>query len=120
MVNRRYFFGKEGSDSDRPIVEQQFGNGSRHLAGARPDARVAVVRPLSACVGTNFNNDGITLYEAMTALFVAQAAGYNLSLGEQITVMLASLLASAGIAGFQTPGSLFSPRNWLPPVCRRT
>ncbi|HEX2520261.1 MAG TPA: cation:dicarboxylase symporter family transporter, partial [Castellaniella sp.] len=34
---------------------------------------------LSACVGTNFNNDGITLYEAMSVLFIAQAAGYNLS-----------------------------------------
>ena len=33
---------------------------------------------LSACVGTNFNNDGITLYEAITALFVAQAAGMEL------------------------------------------
>ena len=36
---------------------------------------------LSACVGTNFNNDGITLYEAMTALFVAQAAGMELLAG---------------------------------------
>jgi len=64
---------------------------------------------LSACVGTNFNNDGITLYEAMTALFVAQAAGYNLSLGEQITVMLASLLASAGIAGIPNSGMIILP-----------
>ena len=30
---------------------------------------------LSACVGTQLNNDGITLYEAMAALFLAQAIG---------------------------------------------
>ena len=30
---------------------------------------------LAACVGTNLNNDGITLYEAMAALFLAQALG---------------------------------------------
>jgi Na+/H+-dicarboxylate symporter len=58
---------------------------------------------LSACVGTNFNNDGITLYEAMTALFVAQAFGIGLSLSEQLGVVLASLMASVGVAGL--PGS---------------
>ena len=36
---------------------------------------------LAACIGTNLNNDGITLYEAMAALFLAQALGYDLSLG---------------------------------------
>jgi Na+/H+-dicarboxylate symporter len=58
---------------------------------------------LSACVGTNFNNDGITLYEAMTALFAAQAFGYDLGLTQQGGVLLACLLASIGIAGL--PGS---------------
>jgi DAACS family dicarboxylate/amino acid:cation (Na+ or H+) symporter len=58
---------------------------------------------LSACVGTNFNNDGITLYEAMTALFAAQAFGYDLGLTQQAGVLLACLLASIGIAGL--PGS---------------
>jgi Na+/H+-dicarboxylate symporter len=58
---------------------------------------------MSACVGTNFNNDGITLYEAMTALFAAQAFGYDLDLTRQAGVLLACLLASVGIAGL--PGS---------------
>ena len=35
---------------------------------------------LAACVGTNLNNDGILLYEAMAVLFVAQASGIELSL----------------------------------------
>ncbi len=59
---------------------------------------------LSACVGTNFNNDGITLYEAMTALFIAQAAGMDLSLGQQATILLAALAGSMGIAGIPNAG----------------
>lgn len=59
---------------------------------------------LSACVGTNFNNDGITLYEAMTALFIAQAAGMDLSLTQQITILLAALVGSMGIAGIPNSG----------------
>jgi Na+/H+-dicarboxylate symporter len=59
---------------------------------------------LSACVGTNFNNDGITLYEAMTALFIAQAAGLDQSIGQQITILLAALAGSMGIAGIPNSG----------------
>jgi DAACS family dicarboxylate/amino acid:cation (Na+ or H+) symporter len=59
---------------------------------------------LSACVGTNFNNDGITLYEAMTALFIAQAVGMEMSLGQQITILLAALVGSMGIAGIPNSG----------------
>lgn len=59
---------------------------------------------LSACVGTNFNNDGITLYEAITALFVAQAAGMDLSLVQQISILLAALAGSMGIAGIPNSG----------------
>jgi DAACS family dicarboxylate/amino acid:cation (Na+ or H+) symporter len=59
---------------------------------------------LSACVGTNFNNDGITLYEAITALFVAQAAGLELSLAHQASILLVVLAASMGIAGIPNSG----------------
>ncbi|HVJ85075.1 MAG TPA: dicarboxylate/amino acid:cation symporter [Caulifigura sp.] len=59
---------------------------------------------LSACVGTNFNNDGVTLYEAMTALFIAQALGLDLTLGHQITILLAALVGSMGIAGIPNSG----------------
>ena len=59
---------------------------------------------LSACVGTNFNNDGITLYEALTALFIAQAAGLELTLSQQITILLAALAGSMGIAGIPNSG----------------
>jgi Na+/H+-dicarboxylate symporter len=59
---------------------------------------------LSACVGTNFNNDGITLYEAITALFLAQAAGMHLGLGQQIAVLIVVLASSMGIAGIPNSG----------------
>jgi Na+/H+-dicarboxylate symporter len=64
---------------------------------------------LAACIGTNLNNDGITLYEAMAALFLAQALGYDLSLGEQITVVLASLMAGIGVAGIPEAGFVVLP-----------
>jgi DAACS family dicarboxylate/amino acid:cation (Na+ or H+) symporter len=59
---------------------------------------------LSACVGTNFNNDGITLYEAITALFVAQAAGMELHVAQQVSILLAALAGSMGIAGIPNSG----------------
>ncbi len=64
---------------------------------------------LAACVGTNFNNDGISLYEAMTALFLAQAIGYELSLGQQILVMLAALSVCLGSAGVPSSGMIILP-----------
>jgi Na+/H+-dicarboxylate symporter len=64
---------------------------------------------LSACVGTNFNNDGITLYEAITALFVAQAAGMNLSLAQQAAILLVVLAASMGMAGIPNSGLIILP-----------
>ena len=41
---------------------------------------------LGALVGANFNHDGTALYEAMCALFIAQAIGLELSLGKQVMV----------------------------------
>jgi Na+/H+-dicarboxylate symporter len=64
---------------------------------------------LSACIGTNLNNDGITLYEAMAAVFLAQALGYELSFSAQITIVLASLMAGVGIAGIPEAGLIVLP-----------
>ena len=64
---------------------------------------------LAACVGTNLNNDGITLYEAMAALFLAQAYGYDLTLGQQGVVVLASLMAGIGVAGIPEAGLVVLP-----------
>lgn len=59
---------------------------------------------LGACVGTNLNNDGIILYEAMAVLFVAQAHGLHLSLGQQALAALSCLVAAMGIAGVPEAG----------------
>jgi len=59
---------------------------------------------LGALVGSNFNNDGTALYEAMAALFVAQLLGVELSLGQQLMVVVTSVLASVGAAGIPEAG----------------
>lgn len=64
---------------------------------------------LAACVGTNFNNDGITLYEAMAALFLAQALGFNLPMVNQLLIVFASIMAGAGVAGIPEAGLIVLP-----------
>ncbi|MEY4704333.1 MAG: hypothetical protein RL042_529 [Nitrospirota bacterium] len=64
---------------------------------------------LAACVGTNLNNDGITLYEAMAALFLAQALGFELPLANQLLIVAASIIAGAGVAGIPEAGLIVLP-----------
>jgi len=64
---------------------------------------------MSACFATNLNNDGITLYEAMTALFLTQALGLNLPIGAQIFIVLVSIFVSMGIAGIPEAGLIILP-----------
>jgi Na+/H+-dicarboxylate symporter len=59
---------------------------------------------LGACVGTNFNNDGIILYEGMAVLFVAQASGIELTFAQQIVIALTCLVAAMGVAGVPEAG----------------
>ena len=59
---------------------------------------------LAACVGTNFNNDGIMLYEVVAALFVAQINAIPLDTAEKAKLAVTSALAAAGIAGVPEAG----------------
>jgi DAACS family dicarboxylate/amino acid:cation (Na+ or H+) symporter len=59
---------------------------------------------LGACIGTNFNNDGIILYEGMAVLFVAQANGIDLTLGQQVLAAVACMVAAMGVAGIPEAG----------------
>jgi len=59
---------------------------------------------LGALVGSNFNNDGTALYEAMSALFVAQLLNLNLTLFQQLAVAITSIAASVGAAGIPEAG----------------
>ena len=59
---------------------------------------------LGALVGSNFNNDGTALYEAMSALFVSQMIGQHLTFEQQLLVVVTSLIASVGAAGIPEAG----------------
>jgi len=60
-----------------------------------PRRIVSFVLPL----GYSFNLDGTTLYLSLASVFVAQAAGVHLSVGQQITMMITLMLTSKGVAG---------------------
>jgi proton glutamate symport protein len=60
-----------------------------------PKHIVAFVLP----TGYSFNLDGTTLYLSLASVFVAQAAGMPLTLGEQLIMMLTLMLTSKGVAG---------------------
>ena len=55
--------------------------------------------------GYSFNLDGSTLYQAIAALFIAQMYGIDLSIMDQITLVLVLMVTSKGIAG--VPGVSF-------------
>lgn len=55
--------------------------------------------------GYSFNLDGSTLYQAIAALFIAQMYGIDISIGDQVMLMLVLMLTSKGIAG--VPGASF-------------
>jgi proton glutamate symport protein len=49
--------------------------------------------------GYSFNLDGTTLYLSLASVFVAQAAGIELTIAQQVTMMLTLMLTSKGVAG---------------------
>ena len=49
--------------------------------------------------GYTFNLDGSTLYLSLAAIFVAQAANIDLSIGDQFLIVLTLMLTSKGVAG---------------------
>ena len=64
--------------------------------------RLGVPRQIVAFViptGYSFNLDGTTLYLSLASIFVAQAAGIEMSLGQQFAMLLTLMLTSKGVAG---------------------
>lgn len=55
-------------------------------------------------VGTTINMDGTALYEAVSAIFIAQAAGRSLSAGDYVAISFTSILASVGAAAIPHAG----------------
>lgn len=64
---------------------------------------------LSATIGTNLNNDGIILYEAMTAIFLAQALGFNLEMTQQLLIVAAAVMVGVGVSGIPEAGLIALP-----------
>ncbi|MGZ8898687.1 MAG: dicarboxylate/amino acid:cation symporter [Candidatus Binatia bacterium] len=60
-----------------------------------PKRIVSFVMPM----GYSFNLDGSTLYLAVASVFVAQAAGVDLDISQQIMIMVTLMLTSKGMAG---------------------
>ena len=64
--------------------------------------RIGVPRQIAAFViptGYSFNLDGSTLYLSLAAIFVAQAAGIAMPIGQQLVLLLTLMLSSKGVAG---------------------
>ena len=53
--------------------------------------------------GTTVNMDGTALYQAVAAVFISQALGLDLDIGDQLTIVLTAVLASIGTAA--VPGA---------------
>ncbi|TVQ68703.1 MAG: dicarboxylate/amino acid:cation symporter [Balneolaceae bacterium] len=54
-------------------------------------------------VGATINMDGTSLYQAVAAVFIAQAVGIDLTLSQQLIIVVTATLASIGTAG--VPGA---------------
>ena len=54
--------------------------------------------------GYSFNLDGTNIYMTLAALFIAQATNIELSLGQQVTLLLVAMLSSKGAAGVTGAG----------------
>lgn len=69
-----------------------------HLGVSKPVVGVTVP------TGYSFNLDGTAIYLTMAALFVAEALGKPLALGEQISLLVFMIIASKGAAGVTGAG----------------
>ncbi|MFD9454701.1 cation:dicarboxylate symporter family transporter [Streptomyces sp. NPDC059985] len=69
-----------------------------HLGVSRP------VTGITVPTGYSFNLDGTAIYLTMSSLFVAEAMGEPLALGEQISLLLFMIVASKGAAGVTGAG----------------
>ncbi|MEE2954412.1 MAG: dicarboxylate/amino acid:cation symporter [Bacteroidota bacterium] len=72
----------------------------------RCEEHIGVSKEVSSFVlplGATINMDGTSLYQAVAAVFIAEAFGYDLTLSAQLTIVLTATLASIGAAA--VPGA---------------
>ena len=54
--------------------------------------------------GYSFNLDGTNIYMTLATLFIAQAMAVDLSLGQQLTILVVAMLTSKGASGMTGAG----------------
>lgn len=86
--------GTSSSEAALPTLMQKMEN-----AGCRKSV-VGLVIP----TGYSFNLDGTNIYMTMAALFIAQACGIELTLWDQVLLLLVAMLSSKGAAGITGAG----------------
>lgn len=82
-------FSTSSSESVLPIIMKKMEN-----FGSPKDITSFVVP-----IGYTFNLDGSALYQSIAALFVAQMYGIDMSIGQQIMLMVTLMVVSKGMAG---------------------
>ena len=82
-------FSTSSSESVLPIIMQKM-----ERFGSPKDITSFVVP-----IGYTFNLDGSALYQSIAALFVSQMYGIDMSIGQQIMLMVTLMVASKGMAG---------------------
>ncbi len=68
---------------------------------------LGIPRPIVAfatSIGTTVNMDGTAIFQAVASIFIAQAFGVDLSLGQQLTVVALATIASIGTAPVPSAG----------------
>ncbi|KLE33864.1 dicarboxylate/amino acid:cation symporter [Aurantiacibacter luteus] len=86
--------GTSSSEAALPTLMEKM-----EIAGCRKTV-VGLVVP----TGYSFNLDGTNIYMTLAALFIAQAVGIDLSLGEQVALVLVAMISSKGAAGVTGAG----------------
>ncbi|MDZ4676764.1 MAG: dicarboxylate/amino acid:cation symporter [Oligoflexia bacterium] len=85
-----YAFSTASSNATLPLALDT----AEHKLGLRPDVSRFVLT-----VGSTANQNGTALFEGVTVLFLAQVYNIDLTLAQQIQVVLMSILAGIGTAG---------------------
>ena len=86
--------GTSSSEAALPTLMQKLERAGCHKSV------VGLVRP----TGYSFNLDGTNIYMTLAALFIAQATGIELSLWQQVLLLLVAMLSSKGAAGITGAG----------------
>ena len=87
-------FSTSSSGATLPVTMRQ----CKEKLGASKET-TSFVLPLGATI----NMDGTALYQAIAAVFIAQASGMSLDMGDQLTIVITAVLASIGTAA--VPGA---------------